>query len=401
VRNKTVSFKFLLFLLLVVIALVIVLISTRPVKQPALQAPPPVRVETTAVRRMDLQPQRELTGYLRPARKSTLHFELSGRVVARLVEAGDAVAAGALLLRLEDGDYRDAVAEAEARLAEERAAVARDRRLLAFVEDNRALQRREVRRLEQLGEESLASESKLDEARQRLLQLRAEEEKLRYSVATAESRLALREAALRRAARNLARTRLEAPYEAVVNQVFLEEGDYVSPATAAVEIVRLDALDLYLEAGAEVAAALRAGQRVQVFVDASSRTGRVVAVQQDPDPRTFTHAIRIRVPGAGLLPGRPARALLPLKPLSGVLVAPVSAVLRDDGKAFVFVVSKEGRLVRRRVLPGERIGDLQVLREGVAAGEVLVARDVALLSDGQQVNPVVGGSAETEATGGV
>ena len=383
-RNKTVSFKYLLSLLLVVIALVIVLISTRPVKQPPLQPLAPLRVAVAAVQRMDLQPRLELTGYLRPVRKSTLRFELAGRVVARQVEAGHAVTAGALLLQLDDGDYRDAVAEAEARLAQERAAVQRDRRLLELLVDNRELQAREVARLQQLGQESLASKSKRDAARQRLLQLRAEEEQLRYGVTTAASRLALAEAALRRAQRNLGRTRLSAPYAAVVNAVFLQEGDYVTPAAAAVELVQLNELDLYLEVGGATLTALRRDEPVPVAVRGRRREGRIVAVQQDPDPRTFTHEVRIRIPGDGLLPGLPGRASLSLRPLRGVLVVPVAAVLRDDGESYVFVV-EDGTARRRAVVAGRREGDWQVIRGGLDGSETVVARDVALLSDGQPV----------------
>jgi len=395
VRNKTVSFKYLLILLLVVIALVIVLISTRPVKQPPLQALTPLRVAAAAVRRLDLQPRLVVTGYLRPVRKSTLHFELAGRVVSRRVEAGQKVAAGELLLQLADGDYRDALAEAEARLAQERAAIQRDRRLLELVESNRQLQAREVARLQQLGQESLASQSKRDEAQQRLLQLRAEEEQLRYSVSTAPSRLALAEAAQRRASRNLERTRLSAPFDAVVNAVFLQQGDYVSPAATALEIVQLDPLDRYLEVSGETIALLRQDQPVTVKLRDAERSGRIVAVQQDPDRRTFTHEVRIRVAGEGLLPGSPARAVLPLQPLAGVLVVPVAAVLQEGGQAYVFTV-EDGQVRRRIVTLGRREGELQVIRSGLAGTETVVARDVALLSDGQAV--AVGG--ESAAGGG-
>ena len=394
VRNKTVSLKFLPVLLLIVVALVIVLVSTRPVKQPPLREIPPLSVETAPVRTVDLDPRVAVTGYLRPARKSTLRFELAGRVVARRVEAGQRVEAGEVLLTLDDGDYRDALREAQAQLEQARAAVARDRRLLEYLTRNRELQERELARLQRLGKESLSSQSKRDAAQQRLLQLQADEERLRFDVTTAAARLALREAALSRARRNLARTRMKAPYDGVVNAVFVEAGDYVSPAAAAVELVQLDPLDLFLTTGGEPAAALRQGQEVTVEVGERRIEGRVVAVQRNPDPRTFTHEVRIRLAGAGLRPGQPARALLPLPPLRNVRVVPVSAILRDGGQSYVFLV-EEGRLRRQAVVPGRREGDLQVIRRGLEAGGVVVARDVALLADGQAVRVVSG-----EASGG-
>ncbi len=393
-HNKTVSFKYALLLLLVVIALVIVLIRTRPAPQAVLQEPPVLRVETAVVRRLDLQPRTEVTGYLRPARKSTLHFEVGGRVSERLVEAGQTVTAGQPLLRLEDGDYRDAVAAAEARLEQERAAIERDRRLLAFVQRNRELQAREVERLQQLGAESLASPAKRDEALQRLLQLQAEEEKLRFSVATAAARLQLQEADLRRARRGLARTRLAAPYAGMINAVFLEVGDHVDPASPAVELVDLEQLDLYLEVNGTVAAALRMAQRVTVRpLQGEPREGVVIALQRDPDPRTFSHAVRVRLPGMGLMPGQAARALLPLPPLPDALVVPVSAVWYGERGDFVFKV-EAGRLQRVAVELGPRHDPWQVVRKGLDAGDIVVSRDVALLSDGQPVRPLPAASGE-------
>ena len=91
--------------------------------------------------------------------------------------------------------------------------------------------------------------------------------------------------------------------------------------------------------------------------------------------------------GSGLLPGMLATARLPLKPLHGALVAPLSAILRDEGRSFVFMVNGD-RLHRRPVILGRRMEGMQVIREGIAEGDVVVARDVAALSDGQQVHPL-------------
>jgi hypothetical protein len=70
-----------------------------------------------------------------------------------------------------------------------------------------------------------------------------------------------------------------------------------------------------------------------------------------------------------------------------VLRVPVAALLREDGKAYLFV-DQGGRLARREVQTGGRDGDAVIIRSGVAAGERVVARDVAALSDGQQVRVV-------------
>ena len=65
-------------------------------------------------------------------------------------------------------------------------------------------------------------------------------------------------------------------------------------------------------------------------------------------------------------------------------MVPVSAVLNDDGGAFVFEYS-DGNLHRKPVALGARVGEMQVVHRGVRDGDRIVSRDVAGLSDGQAV----------------
>jgi RND family efflux transporter MFP subunit len=375
-----------LFILLLAIFILIgwQLLVNRPVKQRELKVLAPSRVEVVQVRSEDIQPFERVAGRLQPVRKSALSFEVAGILAERPLEAGQQVAAGELLLRLEDGDYRDAVVEAEARLAQEQAALERDRRLLELMGRNVQLARAETDRLERLGKDSLASQSKLDEARQRLLQLQSEQARLGYSVATGSQRLAVLASDRDRARRNLQRTRLTAPYSGRVNRILVEVGDRPSTSAPVLELIDNGALDLYVEVSGTTAAALEAGQQLEVFVADRGFEGELVSLQLDPDPDTFTHPLKIRLSGEGLLPGMPASVRLPLAARQDALVVPLSAMLQEGGQSYVFVV-KDNRLERRSVVPGIRSGNLQVIQTGLGLNETLVARDVAVLSDEQEV----------------
>ena len=65
----------------------------------------------------------------------------------------------------------------------------------------------------------------------------------------------------------------------------------------------------------------------------------------------------------------------------------LTALLREDGKAYLFV-EKDNQLSRRQVETGIRNGDAIVVLSGVNAGERIVVRDVAALSDAQTVKVV-------------
>jgi len=375
----------LLFISLASLTVIVLLVLTRPASKAELQPYPAAVVETTRVERRDVQPFTLATGRLRPARKARLRFEVSGRVVERYVEPGEAVIEGDPLLRIDDGDFRDTVQEAEARIRQEQQAIERDRKLLELVVEERGLQEKEVQRLEQLGRESLASQSTHDEALRRLLQYEAEEARLRYGVETARSRLQTRRADLNRAQRNLERTRLQAPFAGSVNSVAVEVGDYVSAGHDAVELVQLDKLDLYLEVTSDVAAGLALGQAVNVHAGEESRSGRIIALSADPDPVTNTHPLRVRLDQNGLLPGIIARVELPEPFIAGALTVPVTAVLQEAGNAYVFRID-DRRLVRTRVTLTRRFRDRWVV-DGLDPGALLVSDDVAALTDGQEVNP--------------
>jgi RND family efflux transporter MFP subunit len=360
------------------------LIWTRPDTQAELQPLLPANVHTEIVRLMDIQPITRLTGKLQPVRKATLRFEVTGNVTARHVEPGQKVAAGEILLEVEDGDFVDAVEEARALLALERDAIRRDRHLLELTIRERDIQQREVERLERLGKDSLASKSKYDEALRLLLQQQEEEARLRYSVETADSRLKTHQAMLNRVERNLQRSRLTAPFDGTINSVSVEVGDFVPAGQSALELVQLDELDVYLEATGQVVNQLYLGQAVEVLVSEEQLTGKIIAISADPNPETHTHAVRIRLAAGNLYPGQLAQAVLPGKSLDDVKVVPVSAILQEEGQAYVFEI-EDNHTVRKPVKLLIRHEDWQVI-SGIAPGAIIVARDVAALADGQEVH---------------
>jgi len=373
--------------LLALASLVVLLLLTAPDKDPELQQVMVPGVRVAAVGLHDLVPAEVVSGRLDPARRAAMHFELSGQIESRPVEPGQRVRQDELLLSLASGDYGDALIEAEARLAQESRDIERDRELLTLSKRNYGLQQNDLERLDKLGAESLVSQSLLDEARIKLLQLQAEVARLKSSVASAESRIALKQAERNRAARNLARTQLLAPFAGSVNAVEGQIGDYVTPGDMIAELIDTSSLDLYVEVRGNVAQSLAQGDTVDVVVDGATLPGKVIAFQIDPDPVTFTHALRVRVAGASVRPGQVAQVRLPLRELNKVTAVPVTAVLYDEGQTFVFRLDGD-TLVMSAVTLGERVGDLQVVQRGVDASDRIVTHNVSALSDGQKVRVI-------------
>ncbi|MGI9227336.1 MAG: hypothetical protein ACR2PU_00955, partial [Gammaproteobacteria bacterium] len=63
---------------------------------------------------------------------------------------------------------------------------------------------------------------------------------------------------------------------------------------------------------------------------------------------------------------------------------PVSSVATNAGESHVYIY-KEGEIKRIPVELSQRVGGEYIISAGLQAGEMIVARDVAGLSDGQRV----------------
>ena len=142
------------------VVLIVLLLWTKPDTYAELQSLPPLMVKAEIVKQVEIQPITKVTGKLEPVRKASLHFQVSGQINGRFVEAGQKVKANVPMLAVEAGDFVDAVEESKALLEIKRNTIERDLRLLELIKQERKLQEEEVKRLKQLDQNSLTSKSK-------------------------------------------------------------------------------------------------------------------------------------------------------------------------------------------------------------------------------------------------
>ena len=372
-------------LLIVGISIIMVaaLLWTKPGTYAELQSVSPSMVKIDQVRQIDIQPIAKVTGKLEPARKASLHFQVSGQINERFVEAGQKVTAKTQMLSVNSGDFVDAVEESKALLEIKRNTIKRDLRLLELIKQERELQEEEVKRLKQLDQNSLTSKSNYDQALQSLYRQQAEETRLNHSVKLSRSELKVEQARLNKARRNLERTKLVSPFDGVINSVHVEVGDYVSPGQTALEIIQLDDLDLNLEISGTTASKLQLGQKIGIQTEKDNRKGEVIALALDPNSETNTHTLKVRLASNGLFSGQLAIANLPGQLYENAYVIPISSILYEDNQSYIFevvgnhVIKKEIRLI-------ERYNNLQII-EGLESGVKIVSKDVSSLTDGQVI----------------
>lgn len=357
---------------------------TKPQPQAKLETLVPLKVAVTEVVAREVQPEERVTGRLQPINVAQLHFEVEGKVIARHVEPGMRVSKGETLITLEKDDYQNQLEQFEADLIIEEQGVVRDKELLELAEKNLELQKREVARLESLVDDNLIAQSRLDSTRQRVFDLQAELAQLKYSVATNSARVKMKHAQRDLAKRKLSRTVLRAPFDGYVNEVFSDEGDYITANQAALTVVDTEEYDVQIDVRGELVAALSLNQKVNVEVNQQNIQGVIVSLQPDPDINTNTHQIRIRVPNENIRAGSLAIVMLPLSAEAQAKLIPVTSVLNLHGDTYVYVLDGD-RVKKTAVTIGQRVGNDYILLSGLEAGKKIVARDVLSLSDQQLV----------------
>jgi len=368
------------------LAVLAALVAAVVVLRKTVFAPAPPAVTVAAVERGPVEDTVANTkaGTVRARRRAKLSPGTSGLVVERRVERGQRVAAGDLLLRLDDRTPR-----AQVLLAERALSVAEARQGRACIAERRAL--RELERQRQLAADEIVSVDRIDALESA------------HELAVAECAVAAAEVEHARASIDAARAELEkttlfAPFDAIVAEVEAELGEWVTPSVplmAAPDLVdAIDPTSLYVSAPMDEveAARLAAGLPARVTIDSHpgrSFLGHVVRVAPyvlDVEQQNRTVEVEVELEDTAfaqtLLPGTSADVEVILSTVPDVVQIPVLALFEGDR---CFVV-REGRIEERALEIGLRNWRVAQVRSGLEAGESVVTHfDADRLEPGQRV----------------
>jgi membrane fusion protein (multidrug efflux system) len=117
--------------------------------------------------------------------------------------------------------------------------------------------------------------------------------------------------------------------------------------------------------------------------------GRLQFVDREVDVRTGSINIQTVFPNPGniLRPGGYGTVRAVVRTEKDALTVPQRAVTELQGRYFVAVVGDQDRVTLRQVKAGEQVGSLWVIREGLRAGDVVVAEGTQKVREGLQVVP--------------
>lgn len=374
----------------------------RPAPERHLEAP---RVASRTLEAGFVKPPVVLTGSLAPAARVTLSVETGGRVVEVLEDwrAGREVAAGELLLGIDARPLELALATAEARETEARAAlgaatieVQSARGLLPILAEAVAVARRERARLEGLRETGEASPSMIDAALAAEVQARLAEEngkaQERRALATeAQLKAAAKSAlaAVDQAREALRHVKLRAPFAGVLTADGPELGALVMPGSALVpgtglgELVDLDSLRLVAQAHESLLGRLKLGSEAHLSLPSQPGTDLIaqhvrIAPLADPLTRSLAIEFEVAQPKERRLPaGLFAEVSLPAEagPGGRVRIERGEFLWSRGGDAVAFVAADSADQVvaePRALQLGSEVGEGFEVLSGLSAGEELI-----------------------------
>ena len=291
-----------------------------------------------------------------------LGVEVSGlRVTSLLVDVGQSVRKGELLLQLDHRSLDADLAQADASLRE--------------AEAGAALARSQLARGELLVKDKYISATQVDELRAGRVQGDAR-------VGTAR---AMRDtAALRRSF-----AALRAPDAGVISKRLVQPGQVVAAGSELLRLIRQGRLEWRAELAEAELGRVKPGDRIELTTrDGRAVVGQVRAVSPGVDASTRTGTVYADLPDPqGLQPGTYLQGRIDTGVGQGLTV-PAATVVQRDGHPNVFTVDAKGIAHRVRIRTGGIAnGQVEVL-EGLKAGDAVVEQGAGFLGDGDSVRIV-------------
>jgi RND family efflux transporter MFP subunit len=348
------------------------------------------RVEVMAPRVVESDREMTLPGTVRALEQTKIYPRVTGYVRKWLVDLGDKVAAGQLLVEIDVPDLDAQLSQARAQLAQAQAAV---NQVIA----QRNYSKSNTQRIASLADQKLVSQSQVE-------QTQAQASTDEASVASAQSNVVAQQANVRRLIETQAFSRVVAPFAGRITSRSIERGDLVSE-TKTTELYTLAAIDpvrVLIDVPQTVVANVHAGSEAVLSVrefPGRKFTGKVTrsAGALDPDLHTMATEVQVPNPDGTLLPGMYVQATLSFPVPHRVIEIPATALYSDSQGLRVGVVDHQQKLHYVPITIERDTGATLLVATGLSGDERLVKIAVPGLPEGEPVEsaepPQVGSAA--------
>ncbi len=333
-------------------------------------APPTAQAQLVKTKAQQMPQSIRTSGTVHAKETAMISAQMPGTIRQVLVQAGDRVRAGQLLIALDDSAMRSDLNRATA------AQMAVEKQQMA-AQAGATLASGTLARYQELKNQKSVSPQEFDEVQQR-----SQAASLQLQALQAQSSEA--NAAVAGARTQLGYMQLHAPFTGIVTARTADPGTLATPGTPLLQIDRDGPLQLYTSVDESLIGSVRMGMKLPVSIDgigAADTTATVAQIVPAADPSSRSFLVKLDLPASKQLrAGIYATANFP-GAVRSVILAPQSAVVMRGSLPCVYALDAEGVAQLRYVTLGNRHGDEVEILSGIAAGETLVNhpgdRDIA------------------------
>lgn len=305
---------------------------------------PAARVRVTPAVAKAYTATESVTGTVRSKTRATIEAKISGRIDKRLVNVGQLVKEGDLLLALDGREIQARLDQAKAVLAQ-------------TIQD--------LKRAEALLEQKAITQQEFE---------------------TIQTRARVAEASVTEAATMLGYTQITSPFTGVVTRRLADMGDIAAPGRTLLELEDPGALRLESDFPETLMARIHLGDKLAVRITSLTNDWEGVVAEISPaaDPASRTFQVKMDLPPATQARlGQFGRVAVPIGEITTLRVPESALVVRGQMEIVFVAADKKAQL--RLVKTGKRLEtDIEVLA-GLRAGDPIVIEGAATLTDGQPV----------------
>jgi len=370
--------------------------------------PSGITVRTVGIERMSFQREVELSGTLLSQDTVRVSAEASGMVKDVLVELGQEVKAGQVLVELETFELQRALDRAESALRQTEAQLGIDtarggqmppdeqiasvRTAIANRDDARA----QLARSQELQAKGLAPRADLDTVQTRVKVSEAQYQSALENVRALKASLQDRRASYELAKKKLDDAQVRAPVSGAISDRPVQRGEILREGTIVATIVQLNPLKLKSAVQEKHANLIRPNLAVKFNVESYptetfNGTIKYISPAIDQLTRTFTVEVMVENASRKLKPGFFAKGQILTQKDQNVMALPDEALVMLAGVASVYLIDEKGEVRQRNVQLGETEGKYHEVVSGLEGNERIAASNVNLLVSGMTVSIAEGG----------